>query len=265
MDRFKLSLGVAGVVIVGLIGALVYVLTGGDDNGTATTADGGQTSSVPVVRDERKTTTDLVGRTVYYPKNRLGDLLPNDGTALKNESDRGWVSKTPVIEWQRLRNDEPGKYPIDLPFSASDGPWVLIDGVPAGYSRTPQGAAIAAMWAVNILAFPGADMLNMSKAYMPIHVKDELRATDPTLSEIADYEGLEYVFVPRAYKVSSFDSDHALVNLAVGTKSKMTLLEVPMTWDNEDKTWRLTNEQVFSNPEQTADILESELATWVKL
>ncbi|MEZ2123011.1 hypothetical protein QWU44_11600, partial [Corynebacterium sp. CCM 9203] len=205
--------------------------------------------------------TDRVGRRVVYPTNPLGDLLPDDGTAL-HEGDRGWLTKVPVIEWQRLREGDPNHHPVDLPFTASDGPWRMIHGVPAGYSHTPQGAALAAIWALNMTALPGEGFVSMLHAYGGPDVQAELEGytlSDEQKENAAVYEGVPVFLTPRAYRFLHYDGDTALVQIATGRRDTMTVTELSMLWDKNDHTWRLTNGA------GSGRVTTAEFGEWVRL
>ncbi|MEZ2122978.1 hypothetical protein QWU44_11420, partial [Corynebacterium sp. CCM 9203] len=208
--------------------------------------------------------TDLVGRRVVYPTNPLGDLLPDDGTAL-HEGDRGWLTKVPVIEWQRLREGDPTHYPVDLPFTASDGPWRMIHGVPAGYSRTPQGAALAAIWAANFLVFPHDGAVNMLHAYGSIEqqkILDDFTPNEEQKEAAAAYDGTSVFLIPRAYRIMHYDGNHALVQLATGRRNTMKVVEMSLTWDDTQKTWHGSSNEFFAD---AGKVTTSELGEWVRL
>jgi len=85
-------------------------------------------------------TTNVTPKTIEQAKDVRGTVLPQDKSALDG----------PVM-WQRVRC-------AALPFSTTDGPTkTRADGIYGGYSRTPLGAALAALQMANWGAIAGSN------------------------------------------------------------------------------------------------------------
>lgn len=81
---------------------------------------------------------DVIGRGMRVPADPHGHVLAQTS---KTSSSRLTQPIAPPqgLEWQKV-------YGAPMPFSTSDGPTeISADGVPSGFSRTPQGAALATL------------------------------------------------------------------------------------------------------------------------
>lgn len=84
------------------------------------------------------TDVDVLGRGMRVPVDPHGHVLPQTP-----KTSPAWLTQ-PIaapqgLEWQKV-------YGAPMPFSTSDGPTeISADGVPSGFSRTPQGAALASL------------------------------------------------------------------------------------------------------------------------
>lgn len=154
---WKLTFGLAGlavIVVAGLVFSLVLVFRGDDAEPLVPldqSTDGGQSQAVtelflpePVM--------DRVNRVIYVPVDPKGVILSESTTG----TDRRPVTQAPGgVMLQRIHGN------MDMPFSTSDGPTGFTDnGVAIGFSRTAQGAALAAAHYVGYL-FAGADRQTM--------------------------------------------------------------------------------------------------------
>ncbi len=192
-------------------------------------------------------TTDLHGRRVETPTNPLGQVLPQTGTAstpstTDADAAEGTVPVPAGLMWQRV-------YGEPLPFSTSDGPTAInAQGVPTGFSHTPQGAVLAAWqltqratWApdvqnralfaqaavVSAAARPDVDLMSSNEA--------QFNASTPGISPGA-------FDVPIAVRVSNYASDYAHVDVAIPTPPERSdgivalSLGFDVVW--RDNTWK---------------------------
>lgn len=81
---------------------------------------------------------DVIGRGMRIPSAPHGHVLEQTAKTSPPRLSQP-IAAPQGLEWQKV-------YGAPLPFSASDGPTQISDeGVPSGFSRTPQGAALASL------------------------------------------------------------------------------------------------------------------------
>lgn len=137
----KLTIGLAAValiVVVGVVTSLVIVFRGDDAEPLASldpTIGGAATAQVEDGQFEPDPVFGKFDRVVYVPLDTRGVIL-SDTLASANRP----AEQAPSgVMLQRIHGN------MDLPFSTSDGPTGFTDnGVATGFSRTAQGAALAA-------------------------------------------------------------------------------------------------------------------------
>lgn len=152
----KLLIGMsvlAVIVIAGIVFSIV-ILVRGDDAGPLVpadrTADGGNTQ-VEQTLFEQDPIFDALGRVVYVPLDGDGVVLPQS----RPGDDRPTDQAPGGVMLQQIHGN------MVVPFSTSDGPTRVTDsGVAAGFSRTPQGAGLAASHYASYLA-SGANRIQM--------------------------------------------------------------------------------------------------------
>ena len=186
--------------------------------------------------------TDSRGRRVDTPTNPLGQVLPQNGTRPKNSDDpTGAVPPPDGLMWQRV-------YGATIPFSTSDGPTAIsADGVPSGFSHTPQGVVLAAWqigqratWAPDSQAtalFKRAAVV--SQAARP--VVEQMESNQAQLSAAEPDLPPEMRDIPIAVRVTSYSDDFAHVEFAQGltrtdgfTAASSAL---DMVWQDGDWKW----------------------------
>ncbi|WP_405165415.1 hypothetical protein OG203_10075 [Nocardia sp. NBC_01499] len=262
--RDRVSFGaVASAAVLALIvivGIVVYVTR--DDNSSPASAPapaasaGGTGFASPEV--------DILGRRVDVPNNPAGQPLPQDPSRQRKASDADWLTAAPEGTtaphgWQRV-------YGASVPFSTSDGPARIEDGLAVGYSHTPQGAVLAAAQITYRLNARPADRdlyvtqvrvsAQQIAAYDKALASDKLPAQQPeTLTK--------YFVASDAFKVDDYADDLAIIRLAsrgdvIDGKQTWAAIRLVMVWDAGD--WRL--KPSTSNTAQTGN-LES-LSGWTK-
>ena len=214
------------LVLTIIIGMAVLVAVRGDGDDTSTpppqvTATGTPPALPPQTSVNRLPddafgvpTTDTQGRRVDTPTNPLGQVLPQSGDTPATTDPEAVLPPPQGLMWQRV-------YGATIPFSTSDGPTTISsDGVPTGFARTPQGAALAAWqigqratWApddqavalldraavVSVAARPEADNLRTNGA--------QIYAGNPELpAQMRD--------VPVAVRITTYSTDFAHVEFA---------------------------------------------------
>ncbi|SIS23271.1 hypothetical protein [Williamsia sterculiae] len=144
---------VLAVLVVAVIGTVVVVLvsvfTGHHDD--QTTAGGGSGSSVSATPAPGSTadtsagagedsdpayapdTTDAFGRRVRVPRDTAGIALAQQPA---RDTDRPTAQPPVGMVWEKT-------FGVPMPYSVSDGPAAVTDGMATGFARTAQGSALA--------------------------------------------------------------------------------------------------------------------------
>ncbi|MBF6302452.1 hypothetical protein IU459_33665 [Nocardia amamiensis] len=186
---------------------------------------------------------DAFGRRVDIPRNPAGQL--RDQTVRgRQPSDPDWLSAPPAGlrepgGWQRVHG-------AVVPFSTSDGPTRIGDGLAAGYARTPQGAALAAAASVNQVAARPGDRAVVA-ARMVLTAADQAAFDAGIAAGKLPRQQPESVtrtlLAPDGFRIDSYAADLAVLRLAAhaqrepsGIRSWLTVT-VPMVWHDGD--WRI--------------------------
>ncbi|GAB4590233.1 hypothetical protein Ntsu_80650 [Nocardia sp. IFM 10818] len=135
--------------------------------------------------------------------------------------------------------------PFVLPFSTSDGP-ASVDGVLArGYTRTPQGAALAA-WQIpwragisrsNYDTVMSAQTVGSAQDFAAMRTEDNWDwSTQPARS-----------LRPSAFRITSWDGTHAVVQYALPDKAPNSwyLAQFDVVWTDGD--WKLRAPDAAAN------------------
>lgn len=258
--RDRVSFGVvvsaAVLTLIVLVGVFVYV--GRDDK------PGAGSAPLATARGEGFATpeVDVFGRRVDVPNNAAGQPLPQDPSRQHSPSDPDWLTAPPAGTtsprgWQRV-------YGVSVPFSTSDGPRQIDDGLAVGFAHTPQGAALAAAQITY--------RLNARPADRDLYMR-QVRAS---AQNIADYDKAlhsdrlptqqpesitRYLVASDAFKIDNYADDMAIVRLAtrgpaLEGKPVWVALRLVMVWDAGD--WRL---EPTSSPGSQTEYIDS-LAGW---
>ncbi|ATL72545.1 hypothetical protein CRH09_39950 (plasmid) [Nocardia terpenica] len=249
---------IAAVVFVAVLiaaGTIVLVTRGGDDHGAKPTAPPTPSSAPPgpgTATGFGIPETDPFGRRIDMPNNAYGQ--PLEQTAPHREpGDPEWLTAAPAGTrgpgakggWQRV-------YGAVVPFSASDGPTRIQDGVPTGYAHTPQGAALAAaflMW--ETAARPADRPLRERMVVMSANDLaefDRLKAAGKLPDRRPDSE-TRYMLAPDAFRIRSWADDLCVVELATRTEPDKTGTprwlgnQLAMVWDGSGWRMRLAADQ----------------------
>ncbi|AYF74382.1 hypothetical protein D7D52_11500 [Nocardia yunnanensis] len=269
-ERDGVSFGViasaALVAVIVIAGLVVYFGHGSSSKPSANTADG----TVPVTTSEPGVTgfaspeVDLFGRRVDIPNNAAGQPLPQDPAKQRKATDADWLTAAPrgTTEphgWQRV-------YGASVPFSTSDGPARLEDGVAVGYAHTPQGAALAAAQITYRLnARPADRELYVREVRVPA---DQLTAYDQALADQRlpkqqPEKVTRYLVASDGFQIENYADDMAIVRLAVrgpvvDNHQWWAAVRLIMVWDSGD--WRL--KPSTSKTSQTENV--DSLAGWTR-
>ncbi|MGW5268275.1 hypothetical protein ACWEQ4_06455 [Rhodococcus sp. NPDC003994] len=226
MTRIRTRIAAAAALFVLLIvGAFVFVvpnLRGGEDTDTAAPPTSAAPTPDPETSELNTGATgfgipdaDLSGRTVMVPNNPAGQPLPQrDPTGPRTECtpDGAPVTSPEGVMIQR-------NFGVSTLYSETDGPSRFDGLVLAGYSRTPQGAAlaaanfaprIAARGAVAVEAGQKLFLFDESPVANPVFdpAEVEKESAKPVRSEPAALRA------PMAFRVLSCSDSFAVVELA---------------------------------------------------
>ncbi|WP_051407336.1 hypothetical protein [Nocardia sp. CNY236] len=186
---------------------------------------------------------DLFGRRVDVPRNPAGQLR-DQSASQRQPGDPQWLVAAPAGlgepgGWQRV-------YGAVVPFSTSDGPTSIVDGVAGGFARTPQGAALAAAMSVNqVAARPGDRAVVAARMLLTPAEREafDLRAASGILPAQQPDSVTRTLVAPDAFRIDSYAEDLVVLRLAAhgqrhsdGRRSWQTVT-VPMVWHNGD--WRV--------------------------
>ncbi|GAB3206448.1 hypothetical protein [Nocardia tengchongensis] len=246
-ERDGVSFGViasAALVAVILVAGLVVYFGHGDSKPSAKTDPG-----TPAATTETGATgfaspeVDLFGRRVDVPNNTAGQPLPQEPGKQRKATDTDWLTAVPQGTtdphgWQRV-------FGASVPFSTSDGPARLENGLAVGYSHTPQGAALAAAQITYRLnARPADRELYVRQVRVPA---EQLTAYDQALADQRlpkqqPEKVTRYLVAPDGFQVENYADDMAIVRLAargpvVDSRQLWAAVRLIMVWDAGD--WRL--------------------------
>lgn len=235
------------VTILLVVGIVALVVRNGqhDQNRSATSGTPSATpTGAPATASGFGTPeVDSFGRRVDVPNNAYGQTLDQVGAQHK-PSDTDWLTAAPAGTrerggWQRV-------YGATVPFSTSDGPTRITDGVPGGYTHTPQGAALAAAFVMyESLARPGDRRLHEQMVVMtPADLAefDRLKAAGKAPDQLPE-SVTRYMIAPDAFRVVSWAEDLAVVTLATKAEPdknrtpRWISSQVAMVWDGT--SWRM--------------------------
>ncbi|MGW5312666.1 hypothetical protein [Nocardia thailandica] len=259
----RVSFGViasgALLALILVVGAVVFVTNGSGEQAAAPApveAPGGSGFADPEI--------DLFGRRVDVPNNPAGQPLEQKPSRNRSMGDSDWLTAAPEGTtgphgWQRV-------YGASVPFSSSDGPTRIDNGLAVGYSHTPQGAALAAAQITYRLNARPADrelyVAQVRVTQTQLAAYDKALASDK-LPKQQPEKITRFFVAPDAFKIDDYADDMAIVRLAsrgpvVDGKQLYAAMRMIVVWDDGD--WRLKPAQ--STNTQT-EYVES-LAGWTK-
>lgn len=196
-------------------------------------------------------TTVSVTHTATAPANTAkGSLVAQIPSATKSPADSDWLTAAPQgVSWQRVDG-------VPLPFSASDGPTSIEGAVAEGYTRTPQGAALAAIQiAMRMLFSPDFESVVREQTAVTSTERDQLisaRSGQPIINADAVTAA---TLQPAAFKVGAYSDQDATVYYAYPSQDGVyRIARMSVTWQDDD--WKYTGRMSPDAPElpATADI-----------
>ncbi|RJO68383.1 hypothetical protein D5S18_33790 [Nocardia panacis] len=260
-ERVSFGLIASGAVLalILIVGLVMYIARDEPKSATAPAA-GGDPNATGFADPE----VDILNRRVDIPNNPAGQPLAQDPARQRRPADADWLTGAPTGTtaphgWQRV-------YGASVPFSTSDGPTRIEDGLAVGYSHSPQGAALAAAQITYRLNARPADrdlyMRQVRGSAQQIAAYDKALAAD-RLPKQQSEKVTKYFVASDAFKIDDYADDLAILRLAsrgpqVDGKQLWAAVRLVMVWDAGD--WRL--KPASSNNPQT-EYVES-LNGWTK-
>lgn len=249
--RRTLLIGAAALAIIVLAAVIIVRFSGGDDQPPTATAPTPATS-VPAAEAPSNMGTgeegfgipdaDLSGRTIMVPNNPAGQPLPQRepiGPRVECTDDGRQVTSPESMMIQR-------NFGVSTLYSETDGPSYIDGLVLAGYTRTPQGAALAAAnfvprtLAGGPVAIEAADKLILDGGDIGDPAERAEEAAKPVRTETVALRA------PVAFKILSCTESFAVVELAMirdvddtGARLQSPVyagLRLNMVWDGG--TWK---------------------------
>lgn len=247
----NILIAAAALVVVIAVGAIFFIVPNMNDDDPSDTATPPTTTTPPASGETNPNTgaegfgtpdADLSGRTVMVPNNPAGQPLPQraaTGPRVECTNDGRPVTSPESMMIQR-------NFGVSTLYSETDGPSYIDGLVLAGYTRTPQGAALAAAnflprgLAGGEVAIEASEklLLNGSEAVGP-----DARAVEADKPVNTETVALR---APMGFKILSCTDSFAVVELALirdvdDTGVRMpnptyTGLRMNMVWD--EGTWK---------------------------
>lgn len=217
--------------------------TGGPSEPAAVTSTG-----APVPSGFGVPSADQLGRAVARPNNPAGQPLaqspvPHGDYSCPSAPNCPVVDAPAGMMWQQVT-------PYVLPFSTSDGP-AKVDGVLAsGYTRTPQGAALAA-WQIPWRAGISRAIYDVVLSTQTVGSAQDFAALAP--KKDWDYSHNPTLFLhPSAFRLTSWDGTHAVVQYALPDKTPNAwyVAQFDVMWSGGD--WKLRAPERSANSHKIA-------------
>ncbi|GAB2554625.1 hypothetical protein [Nocardia heshunensis] len=235
---------VGTIVLAAIVVAVLHHGEGDQSQGVAPSSGAVTTAAGEPATGFADPDVDAFGRRVDIPHNPDGQPLPQT-KGPHTSDDPAFLTAAPVLPeqggWQRV-------YAASVPFSVSDGPTALVDGVPVGYSHTPQGAALAGLFALWESYARPADWTVRERMQVMTEADhtqfDRLVATGkvPALAPATD---TRWLVAPDAFHIESWSTTGDLCLLRLATKApaataggptRWRTSQITMVWDGQ---WRL--------------------------
>lgn len=221
-----------GLILAGLVLLAVVVVVATRQDRDPVVDNGFGLAPPSSEKTHEPPTTDLFGNRLEAPVTPEGEALPQNPAARPDPTRIDYLKTPPAgMQWQR------GWGGAALPFSGSDGPTRVVDGIASGFAHTPQGAALAACDALaRALSAPDSVWQNVVRARF-------LGGGQPLISRIAANRArtpdiATYLAVPEGIRVlPNFQPDLAVVEIAMRAPNGWAYGTWPMTWQAGD--WRV--------------------------
>ncbi|MEV6334919.1 hypothetical protein AB0M12_09415 [Nocardia vinacea] len=208
---------------------------------------------------------DSFGHHFDIPNNPAGQPL-SESVAPRQPADADWLSGAPGGTgqqggWQRVYSG-----PV-IPFSTTDGPTRIDNDIPTGFTRTPQGAALAAeqiYW--RTVARPTDPALWQQLVILSDQEqadRDRKIADGKIPNELPD-NIRPLLFASDAFRIESYGDDFAVVRIARKTRDFLhggrswVAMRLNVLW--RDGGWKLKSSTSDAQPLETIDSIDG----WTK-
>lgn len=183
---------------------------------------------------------DPFGREISVPLNEQGQVLPQSDPGERPAFTAGTPVPAPEgIKWERIGATV-------APFSTSDGPTRIEGRLAYGFSRTPQGAALAG-WQINARTLRSGD--DVREAYAKQVIADpgfaESQLARLDASGEGDFETGRALIFPEAFKITSYSGDFAVVQYAfpISGGGRWNIGQTSLVWTDDGWKIRLSDVQ----------------------
>lgn len=262
---------IAVVAIIAVIGVGVWLVQRNDSQEAETLTQPTEETTTPDREPTTRSTpgelsTDFLGR-------RVIDYGTGEGNPLTES-----LYDTPDMcaGAERVRIPEGAEiqrtHEVMTLWTTSDGPSIITNGLPAGYSRTPAGAALAG---ANINALLGASSDTLTSVLEDgfLWNEDQKEALSAATDQVAEgfsspRQGTETIPVPEAFRIVSCAEDLVVVELAQPMNSDLqgptetywTVIRLPMVWVNGQ--WLINSIDSNSTNRGTTQELGGDWVRW---
>ncbi len=248
----------AGAVLAVAVAAVVTVVATRDDDtphaqvSQTTTASENPPGGPTFVGSGK----DSFGRRFDIPNELAGQALLQSG-AQRRPTDPEWQTGAPGGTnqpggWQQVYGG-----PI-IPFSTTDGPARIDNGVPSGFAKTPQGAALAAeqiYW--RTVARPTDRTLWQQLVILtPEELADrERKIAEGRVPDVLPENAKPLLYASDAFRIESYGDDFAVVRVARKTREFLhggrswVAMRLNVIW--RDGGWRLKSSAGDAQPLET--------------
>lgn len=253
-------LGVGAVFAVAVAAVVTVVAVQDDapqDRASRTTTASENRADSPAVESAFVSSgNDSFGHRFDVSKDPAGQALAQSG-AQRTPADPEWQTGAPGGTnqpggWQQVYGG-----PI-IPFSTTDGPARIEDGVPSGFARTPQGAALAAeqiYW--RTVARPTDQTLWQR---LVILTSEELadrqrKIAEGKVPDVLPESAKPLLYASDAFRIESYGDDFAVVRVARKTREFLhggrswVAMRLNVVW--RDGGWRLKSSAGDAQPLET--------------
>ncbi|MEU1950816.1 hypothetical protein [Nocardia rhamnosiphila] len=254
MTANRLLIALSSFLALVVIGAFTWTLTYDDPHKARTDAASTPTepdatalapsgTSEPAMPSTEPPTTDLFGNRLEVPARSAGVVVAQTPAARPDPAGTDYLIAAPTgLRWQRIWGG------AAVPISSSDGPTQITDGIATGFSRTPQGAALAAADALaRALAAP-------EETWQQVVADRFYGGGQPLLDRFARSrastpEAARYVTVPDGVRIrTGYQPDLAVVEFALEGRDGYSVSTWPMVWIDGDWRVRIDNIETLWEP-----------------
>ncbi|MEU7764587.1 hypothetical protein AB0B25_05645 [Nocardia sp. NPDC049190] len=202
------------------------------------------------------TDKDSFGHAFDIPKEPAGQALSQSGIP-RTPADPEWLTAAPGGSdqqggWQQVYGG-----PV-IPFSTTDGPARIADGVPLGFTKTPQGAVLAAeqiYW--RTVARPTDRTLWQQLVVLtPEQLADrERKIAEGKVPNVLPESAKPLLFASDAFRIESYGDDFAVVRIARKTRDFLhggrswVAMRLNVVW--RDGAWKLKSSASDAQPLET--------------